>query len=630
MPRPSAPKITKACMPCRARKIKCDAASIGLPCSSCVSRETTADCVLSTRKRRTLRGRSTESRGTLPEDHGLIPTPVSHSRLSHTHSNATDHSNTTPIDRSIHASQGGSSHAHNSPDPLEIHLPRRPQPDLLYMNILQDTVNKSATGPGEAANAAGNDDDNCLHTQIRGWNPLLQLDEVDSEYLTKKGVFKLPAPQHMDAFVKAYFDHVYPFAPILNRVDFMESYRSGDCSLFLLHAISTAGCSYVPIEVIQECGYTDRSAAHVSFFLKAKLFHDFHCQGGSLPMLQGCMILGDIVPDHPSDRDFHYWFYNSVRWASRLGLHNTNALTIRKNADVFYFFVNTQNLRLLATAPPIEPLTNDDWEDEDLRLLSDLLSPITHEQKASLVAHSELAQIFGTLTKTISSEPQQDMQRVMQPLDKWRMSLPAKMTPSDSPTNDEMFECVVCRSLRRGRWGIRSEDVRKWARDRFRDATLELDSILKKVLLSGIIKKIPTTFITTIAALLALHIESALDSSQSDIARSMARVSIQFTMLALNQIQDTPAIKRALPAFEMVLSKNKLYPSSLHDVAQVETHGLQEGNVEDESVHVAMQSDPSFPQDINDQVSFLGGDIAGFEFFDRWQMEQLDFTGILR
>lgn len=92
----------------------------------------------------------------------------------------------------------------------------------------------------------------------------------------------------------------------------------------------------------------------------------------------------------------------------------------------------------------------------------------------------------------------------MQPLDKWRMSLPAKMTPNDSPTNDEMyllevlttsyrFECVVCRSLRRGRWGIRSEDVRKWARDRFRDATLELDSILKKVLLSGIIKKIPTT-----------------------------------------------------------------------------------------------------------------------------------------
>ncbi|KAM0410851.1 hypothetical protein ACHAPD_010664 [Fusarium lateritium] len=311
------------------------------------------------------------------------------------------------------------------------------------------------------------------------------------------------------------------------------------------------------------------------------------------------------------------------------------------NRDIFYFFVNTQNLRLLVTAPPIEPLTEDDWEDENILPFSDLLSPINHQQRVSLVAHTELAQIFGDLTTTITGEPSQDMQRVMQPLDRWRISLPIKMNLNDSSLNDDpyllealttsyRFECVMCRSLRRGRWGLCTDDARKWAQGRFRAATLELDSILKKVLLGDIIRMMPTTFITTIAALLALHIESALDSSQSDIARSMARVSIQFTMLALNQIQDAPAIKRALPAFEMVLSKNKLYPSSLHDVAQVETHGLQEGNIEDESVHVAIQSDTIFSQDVNDQIPFLGGDLAGFEFFDRWQMEQLDFTGILR
>ncbi|CEI61700.1 hypothetical protein FVEN_g2766 [Fusarium venenatum] len=655
MPRVSAPKISKACMPCRARKIKCDAPSIGLPCSSCVSRETTGDCVLSIRKRRTLRGRNTESRRALSNDNDLIPTPVSQNRLSHADSSATNDLNPTSIDGSIHASQGCSSHAHDSPDSPESHVPRRPQPDLLYLNILQDTVDRTAASQNDAGNVTTNDEDNCFNTQIRNWNPLLQLDEVDNEYLSKKGVFKLPAPKHMDAFVKAYFDHVYPFAPVLNRAEFMESYRSGDCSLFLLHAISTAGSPYVPLEVIKACGYTDRSAAHMAFFLKAKLFHDFHCQGGSLPMLQGSMILGAIIPDHPSDRDFHYWFHNSVRWASRLGLHSPKPRPqnevcqklyrriwwVLHNRDIFYFFVNTQNLRLLVTAPPIEPLTEDDWEDENILPFSDLLSPINHQQRVSLVAHTELAQIFGDLTTTITGEPSQDMQRVMQPLDRWRISLPIKMNLNDSSLNDDpyllealttsyRFECVMCRSLRRGRWGLCTDDARKWAQGRFRAATLELDSILKKVLLGDIIRMMPTTFITTIAALLALHIESALDSSQSDIARSMARVSIQFTMLALNQIQDAPAIKRALPAFEMVLSKNKLYPSSLHDVAQVETHGLQEGNIEDESVHVAIQSDTIFSQDVNDQIPFLGGDLAGFEFFDRWQMEQLDFTGILR
>ena len=128
-----------------------------------------------------------------------------------------------------------------------------------------------------------------------------------------------------DIIIKAYFDHVYPFAPILNRADFVHSYRSGETSLFLLHAICTAASNSVPIEVIHGCGYADRSAAHTAFFSKAKLFHDFQCQGGSLSMLQGSMILGAIILDHPSDRDFQYWFHNSVRRASRLGVHNVNA-----------------------------------------------------------------------------------------------------------------------------------------------------------------------------------------------------------------------------------------------------------------------------------------------------------------
>ena len=105
----------------------------------------------------------------------------------------------------------------------------------------------------------------------------------------------------------------------------------------------------------------------------------------------------------------------------------------------------------------------------------------------------------------------------------------------------------------------------------------------------------------------------------------MARLSIQYTMLALNQIQDTPAIKRALPAFEIVLSKNKLYPASVDDSPQTE---VPQDNTVGGSIEVATQPDPSFAQEENETLPFLGGDFSGFEFFDRWQMEQLDFTGI--
>ncbi|KAG5753533.1 hypothetical protein H9Q72_009960 [Fusarium xylarioides] len=219
----STPKISKACVPCRTRKIKCNAAVVGLPCGSCVSRECPDECVLSARKRRAVKGRNAEtprSRKNIPNTNGSV----------------------------------------------------------------------------------------------------LSLDDVDNEYLAKKKVFELPPPRFMDDIVKAYFDYVYPFAPILNRTDFIQSYRSGSCYLFLLHAVAAAASLYVTHDVLIGCGYADRSTAQASFFSKAKLFHDFHCQGDPLSMLQGSIILGAVILDHPSYRDFQYWFHNSVWRALKMGV----------------------------------------------------------------------------------------------------------------------------------------------------------------------------------------------------------------------------------------------------------------------------------------------------------------------
>lgn len=59
-------------------------------------------------------------------------------------------------------------------------------------------------------------------------------------------------------------------------------------------------------------------------------------------------------------------------------------------------------------------------------------------------------------------------------------------------------------------------------------------------------------------ALLALHIESALDPDETDLVRFMARISISQTILLLNQGKEIPALKRALPVFEEILAKKNL------------------------------------------------------------------------
>lgn len=125
-----------------------------------------------------------------------------------------------------------------------------------------------------------------------------------------------------DALIKTYFEHVYPFAPVINRVQFVRAYQSGNCSLFLLRAILTTSILHASKDLLSACGFASRSVAQESFFLKAKLLHDFTAEDDPLLMLQGSIILSMIILEHPTDRDFGYWFHSAFRLASKVDLRN--------------------------------------------------------------------------------------------------------------------------------------------------------------------------------------------------------------------------------------------------------------------------------------------------------------------
>ncbi|RMJ17995.1 hypothetical protein CDV36_002310 [Fusarium kuroshium] len=632
-------KPSKACVPCRARKVKCDAAVTGLPCSSCVSRLCVPTCVLSARKprRRTIRVAAVEKVSGV-------------SRLDeHTPSHLSNSAQTTRTSTSDQVSQAETSplrHATSSP------LDGQSRPDLHYFNILHDAINDSPSSPQQAnSNTPGSRPEDDLIPRIRFWNKPPELDEVDNEFLTKKGVFDLPARCYMDMLVKTYFGQAY-CSPIIERAEFLKGYQSGNCSLFLLYAIFATSAQFAPEEAISGCGFANRWAAQEGFFLKANLLHDFHYESDTLRMLQGSMTLGVIILDHPTDRDFQYWFHNSIRLAVKHDVHNTCAredksfkqLKLYRRiwwvlycCDVFHSFVNTQNLQLLENVPLLRPLNEDDWEIDDTSEENYLLSPVSYQQKTSLIAHCELAQIFGECLSTVKNDCKQDVRQLMRPLDTWRTSLAEKMGITDPFHDGEIyypetlavsyrFEAIMCRLLRRC-WRSRNVSGSEWAKQRLRSAIFELDTIAKRVLANGTIRKFPITFVTTMPALLALHIETALDPSETDLVRSMAKLSINQTMLVIDQVKDFPAISRALPAFEMVLSKKNLYSTSTSHFGSVRSPSNQ-GQQSESSVllHEHNHIDSSHIE-LGEHLS-PHGDFLGFDFLDRWEIDQLDFTGI--
>lgn len=101
----------------------------------------------------------------------------------------------------------------------------------------------------------------------------------------------------------------------------MRGYRLGNYSLFLLYTMLAPATLHAPLDIITGCGFDDRSSAQASFTAKATMLHDFQVESDLLPLLQGSITMGMLIPDYSTDKDFHYWFYNATRLAVKLDIH---------------------------------------------------------------------------------------------------------------------------------------------------------------------------------------------------------------------------------------------------------------------------------------------------------------------
>ena len=132
------------------------------------------------------------------------------------------------------------------------------------------------------------------------------------------------------------------------------------------------------------------------------------------------------------------------------------------------------------------------------------------------------------------------------------------------------------------------------------------------------------TSVTTILALLALHIELALDPAETDLVRSMARISISQSMLVLTQGKEIPVLKRALPVFEEILARKNLHLVSPDILGQVPAQSQSQDNSMAD-VHASPHTQVSVVSSQLEQFEKnppFDVDFLGFDFLDEWQIGQ--------
>ncbi|OCK78340.1 hypothetical protein K432DRAFT_269057, partial [Lepidopterella palustris CBS 459.81] len=133
----------------------------------------------------------------------------------------------------------------------------------------------------------------------------LKFDELSSmcpddvRTLEKHGCLHVPTKPALDRFVREYFLHIHPNLPMLDEGQFWSLYKhcAGLCgtssriSLFLFQAMLFASCSYVPLKLLQQCGFGSIRGARKTLYRRAKMLFDLEAEHDSYIIAQGALLL---------------------------------------------------------------------------------------------------------------------------------------------------------------------------------------------------------------------------------------------------------------------------------------------------------------------------------------------------
>ncbi|KAH7127937.1 hypothetical protein B0J13DRAFT_510400 [Dactylonectria estremocensis] len=337
-------RASKACLACRARKVRCDVVLRDGTCTNCALDK--RQCVVKARpsKYRTHRNQNIVNH----DESEKQPTSSSHEKSQkqpHTQF-ITEVFDCSPVDQATASSERSSDQCRTSP-PTCFQDPRYPLTDssnhALFDSIhsgitnhANDTFIPPNTGnhqPGPPFyNASAGEFPGQAHV-IYSYFPFLDaelssLSHHDVQFLESQGCFKVPGRQAADEFVRQYFLHVHPGLPLLDECAFWDMYYPNGVqgsrttlSLFVFQAMLFASCSSMSVETLRSLGFASMLDARGTYYRRAKLLFDFCGEQDPVSNAQGALLLSYNAAMRGQKRANSIWLATAIQLAQAAGAH---------------------------------------------------------------------------------------------------------------------------------------------------------------------------------------------------------------------------------------------------------------------------------------------------------------------
>ncbi|UKZ46900.1 Cutinase transcription factor 1 alpha [Trichoderma virens] len=327
-------RASRACETCHARKVRCDAASLGVPCTNCVAFQ--IECRIPTPKRKKTQATGTQAGKDSDSDRG--ETTDDPSRQTPHSSTAASYSPRASAPTVSHTADG------TPPTSLTEAQARKEEVDNgTYLNLVMKP--KFTRAPiteagrvaylGESSNLTllvhdrqGSADvvHYPLPENVRGSRArLTELDNVEIDILHQRGAFLLPPRSLCDELIDAYFQWVHPIVPVINRTRFMRQYRDpkNPPSLLLLQAVLLAGSRVCQNAQLMDANGSTTPAA-LTFYKRAKALYDANYEDDRVTIVQSLLLMGWYW-EGPEDvtKNVFYWSRVATIVAQGSGMHRS-------------------------------------------------------------------------------------------------------------------------------------------------------------------------------------------------------------------------------------------------------------------------------------------------------------------
>ncbi|KAI8711054.1 Zn(2)-C6 fungal-type domain-containing protein [Fusarium sp. LHS14.1] len=302
-------RSTIACRACHDRRVRCDAAAGGLPCSNCRWRD--VECAFIDSKRSRGRGGRFKERTDNSSEHSKPSNRFPPEQLAQReHHATTPREDTAMSERESSGPEVGSNvRAAQKSDSSQALLNTGGQmvyvgePSLLVWLLSDKTGSKR------------------LHRTIEEAQP--RNDNEVSPQPPANTCEELLTPEVERELLDSFYHNFLPLYPILNKKDTVERWRMGTVPPLLKYSILVMGALHAPADTLTKAGFPCKQDAVDMLYRKARQMYDDDDDLDRVCVIQSSFMLQFRFGSTMGHRDCFWWAGGAVNTAQTIGMHRS-------------------------------------------------------------------------------------------------------------------------------------------------------------------------------------------------------------------------------------------------------------------------------------------------------------------